>query len=373
MDFRSTLMKNKAMKTERNPGIIQALSAALLFGVSTPFAKILLGNLSPVLLAGLLYLGAGAGLTGWLCWQRARLAVPREAPLKRADAPVFAASILLGGVLAPIFLMLGLAITPASTAALLLTLEGIFTALLAWFLFKENFDRRIALGVAAITLGSILLSWTGRPIFSLPLGPAAIGFACLCWAADNNLTRKLAASNPVQIAAVKGAIAGAVNIGLALLGGSAFPALSIALPTALLGFLSYGLSLVLFVFALRHIGAARTSAYFSAAPFIGAIAALLILNEEVAALFWPAFGLMAFGLWLHVSELHAHLHRHEALAHTHPHVHDMHHQHEHDFAWNGAEPHTHLHAYESLSHSHPHYPDIHHRHRHKPSLGRKEE
>jgi drug/metabolite transporter (DMT)-like permease len=355
------------MKIPLNPGILQALSAAVLFGAGTPVAKILLGDLSPILLAGLFYFGSGVGLISWFLWQRAHTAASREAPLKRGDALVFSGSVLFGGILAPVFLMFGLLFTPASTTSLLLNLEGIFTTLLAWFIFKENVDRRIALGVAAIALGSVLLSWTGTPVFSLPLGPIAIAGACLCWAVDNNLTRKIAASNPVQIAAIKGLIAGSVNLALGLISGAALPGLPISLLAGVVGFFGYGLSLVLFIFALRHIGAARTSAYFSAAPFIGAVMALVVLHEEANLLFWPAFILMALGLWLHVAERHAHLHVHEALAHSHPHVHDAHHQHRHDFAWNGAEPHTHLHAYESLAHSHPHYPDIHHRHKHEHS------
>ncbi len=356
-------------KAQLNPGIIQALAAAVLFGASTPFAKMLLGDLSPVLLAGLFYLGSGVGLIAWFWWQRVYTAVPCEAPLKRADALAFGGSILFGGILAPVLLMFGLGFTPASTTSLLLNLEGIFTTLLAWFIFKENFDRRIALGVAAITLASILLSWTGKPEFSLPLGPIVIATACLCWAVDNNLTRKIAASNPVQIAAIKGLIAGTLNLALGLISGAALPEWSLTLLAGVVGFFGYGLSLVLFIFALRHIGAARTSAYFSAAPFIGAIMALVGLHEQASLLFWPAFVLMVLGLWLHVAERHAHLHVHEALAHTHPHVHDAHHQHQHDFTWNGSEPHTHFHAYDSLAHSHSHYPDIHHRHKHEHSDG----
>ena len=368
-------------------GIACALLAAALFGASTPLAKMLAGQLTPALLAGLLYAGSGIGLCVWLLIRflrsRARTNggattgqdLPQVASLGRADVGWLAAAILAGGVAGPLLLMTGLRSMPASSAALLLNLEGVLTALLAWFVFRENFDRRILLGMAAIVGAGALLSWPGAsasiststPSLGLAPGALAIAGACLCWAIDNNFTRKVAASDAVQIAAWKGVVAGSVNLTLAAVLGAPWPPLSSVLAAGLLGFCGYGLSLVLFVIALRHLGSARTGAYFSAAPFVGAVLAIGLLHEPTDVRFWLAAGLMACGLWLHLSERHGHRHQHEALLHTHEHVHnadEVHHQHEHAFAWDGTSPHSHRHQHQPIAHTHAHFPDIHHRHRH---------
>lgn len=349
-------------------GVGAALVAAILFGASTPFAKRLLGEggVSPQLLAGLLYLGSGVGLSLLFALRGGARA---EAPLARADLPWLAGAVLFGGVLGPVLLMLGLSATPASTASLLLNLEGVFTALLAWFAFRENFDRRIALGMGLIVAGGVLLSWPrsaasgsqgGMPL----LGSLAVAGACLCWGIDNNLTQKVSAGDPIQVAAIKGGAAGAVNLLVALLLGAAFPALPAVGSAMLVGFLGYGVSLVLFVLALRYIGTARTGAYFSIAPFVGALLALLILRERVGPYFLAAAALMAAGVWLHLTERHEHAHTHEPLAHSHRHVHDEHHRHDHAPGVDPSEPHTHRHTHARLTHRHPHFPDIHHRHGH---------
>lgn len=343
------------------PGVGAAVAAAVLFGASTPLAKLLLGEVAPVLLAGLLYLGSGLGLTV-LYMTRARAA--DEAPLARSDLPWLAGAVLFGGGLGPAFLLLGLRLTPASTAALLLNLEGVFTALLAWFVFKENFDARIALGMAAIVAGGILLSWQGHGAATLPLGSLAVVGACLCWGIDNNFTQKISASNPVQIAALKGTVAGSVNFLIALALHARLPGAVRALESLAVGFVGYGLSLALFIVALRHIGTARTGAYFSLAPFVGAGLALLLLREPIGVHFVLAAVLMGAGVWLHLTERHEHEHCHERLEHTHAHVHDLHHQHAHEPGQELAEPHTHRHLHEPLRHRHVHYPDIHHRHTH---------
>lgn len=346
-------------------GIAEALTAALLFGLSTPLAKLLLGTVPPLLLAGLLYAGSGLGLSLWMLLRRLRRQPAGEASLARRDLPWLAGAVLFGGVLGPILLMLGLAQTPASTSSLLLNLESVLTALLAWVVFRENVDRRVLLGMLAIVAGGMLLAWQRQAGSELPWGGLAIAGACLSWAIDNNLTRPVAGGDPVQIAAIKGAVAGAITLGLALAMGHRFPPVLPLLATGLLGFVGYGLSLVLFVLALRSLGTARTGAYFSTAPFVGAGLSLLLIGEHPSADFWLAGALMALGVWLHASERHAHEHAHEALAHNHRHVHDEHHQHAHDFPWDGSEPHTHPHVHEPLVHSHAHYPDIHHRHRHR--------
>ncbi|HVS80485.1 MAG TPA: DMT family transporter [Pyrinomonadaceae bacterium] len=345
-------------------GVSFAMLAAVLFGASTPFSKILLGKTEPVLLAGLLYLGSGVGLTIWSLFRSLSKSSTREARLKRSDLPWLAGAILAGGIIGPVLLLLGLAITAASSASLLLNLEGVFTAVLAWFVFKENFDRRIALGMAAITLGGLVLSWGGRLEVGVPWGALTITGACLAWGIDNNLTRRVSAGDPVQIAAIKGLVAGAVNLTIALAIGTQVPAFSTVTMAALLGFFGYGVSLTLFVLALRHIGTARTGAYFSLAPFVGALISVLILRDSLTLQFLIAAVLMGIGVWLHLTERHAHEHLHEAIEHDHRHVHDEHHQHEHDESVSLEEPHSHPHRHERMMHSHPHYPDIHHRHDH---------
>jgi drug/metabolite transporter (DMT)-like permease len=347
--------------------VVLALLSAALFGVSTPAAKMLLGTIHPAILAGLLYCGAGLGVAALRRAGRSALfrAGQSEAAVGRGDVPYLAGAIVAGGVVGPVLLMVGLQRTDASAASLLLTLEGVATALMAWFIFHENFDRRIALGMACLVAGAIVLSWTGRPELSGLLGPLAIVGACVAWGLDNNLTRKVSLADPLQIVQLKGLIAGPVNLALGLASGGHVPALSIASLAGLVGFLGYGVSLVLFVYALRHLGTARTGAYFSTAPFLGAIAALVLLHEPLTAQLLAAGLLMAVGVWLHLTEHHEHDHVHELLEHAHPHVHDEHHQHEHAPDDPLGEPHTHTHSHERLTHRHPHLPDMHHQHKHK--------
>jgi drug/metabolite transporter (DMT)-like permease len=340
-------------------GIASALGAALLFGASTPLAKLLLGDVSPWLLAGLLYLGSGVGLALLLALQRAERA--RLAP---GDGRWLAGAVLSGGVLGPVLLMWGLARMPASGAALLLNAEAVFTALLAWFVFRENFDRRIAFGMALIVAGAAVLSWPGEAGIGAAAPALAIVAACLAWAIDNNLTRKVALADARYVAMVKGLVAGATNTALALALGAHLPAISVAAMAGLLGFAGYGVSLALFVRALRELGTARTGAYFSTAPFAGAALGLALLHEPVTPGFAVAAVLMAWGVWLHLTERHAHRHAHEPLEHTHEHEHDEHHRHDHAARLEPGERHTHQHRHERLTHSHPHYPDSHHRHEH---------
>ena len=339
--------------------------SALLFGAGTPFAKKLLPGTNPVLMAGLLYLGSGIGLAiYWLLARATTNSTAREAKLRRHDVPWLVAAFFAGGVAGPILLLVGLAKTPATNASLLLNFEGVFTALLAWFVFRENFDFRIMLGMALITAGGMILGWAGRPTLVMPWGSLAIAGACLAWAIDNNLTRKISGGDPVQIAMLKGLLAGAFNTCLGLLAGGALPATNKLAAIALIGLISYGISLTLFVLALRHIGAARTGAYFSTAPFVGAIISIFLLREQVTPVLGIAGALMAVGVWLHLTERHEHPHRHEPMEHEHLHYHDEHHQHPHSPADPPGEPHSHWHRHEALVHSHPHYPDLHHRHRH---------
>ena len=344
------------------PGVPLALASAALFGASAPFSKLLLGTVAPQLLAGLLYLGAGIGLT-IVHLGRAALGIPApEAPLRRADIPWLTAVVLVGGALGPLLLMLGLKQTSASSGSLLLNLEGLATMGVAWLVFRENVDRRLLLGAFAIVAGAVILSWNGQGV-RFDAGAGLITAACVAWGIDNNLTRKLSSADPVLTTMIKGLVAGGVNVSLALLAGSLLPPVATLGAAALVGFLGVGVSLVLFVLALRHLGAARTGAYFSLAPFIGAVFALALLHEPLTLQLLLAGILMSFGLWLHLAERHDHEHQHEVLEHEHSHVHDEHHQHRHDVPV--TQPHSHWHRHEPMRHKHPHYPDLHHRHRHR--------
>jgi drug/metabolite transporter (DMT)-like permease len=342
----------------RHPGIRAALGAALLFGAGTPLAKWLLDAVSPWLLAGLLYLGSGLGLTLY----RALMRAP-AVRLAQGDALWFAGAIFAGGIVGPVLLMLGLAGMPASGASLLLNAEGVFTALLAWFAFRENFDRRVALGMAAIAAGAIVLSWPGEARFAGPWPTLAVLGACLAWAFDNNLTRKISATDATWIAAVKGSVAGAVNLALAWSLGASLPALPAIAGAMTVGLFAYGVSLALFVVGLRHLGTARTGAYFSVAPFFGALVAVA-MGDAVTPQLLAAGALMALGTWLHLTEHHEHEHAHPALLHDHEHSHDEHHRHEHEAAVAVGTRHRHPHWHEPLAHSHAHYPDEFHRHGH---------
>jgi drug/metabolite transporter (DMT)-like permease len=344
------------------PGIPLAVGAAVLFGASTPFAKLLLGEVSPWLLAGLLYLGSGLGLA-FIGGIRRRLGVASEAPLRRADLPWLAAAVTAGGILAPVLLMVGLLTTPAASVSLLLNLEGVFTLGLAWIVFRENVDLRVGIGAAAILLGALVLSLP-EGSGEVGWGIAAVAAACLAWAIDNNLTRKIAAADPLQIATIKGLVAGAVNVAIGIALARGWPSLPVLAAAGLVGLLGYGVSLMMFVLALRHLGAARTGAYFSLAPFVGAGLAISAFGEPLTGTFLVAGLLMAIGLWLHLTERHDHEHAHEPMVHEHRHVHDEHHQHRHAPSDPFGEPHVHVHEHPRLVHRHPHYPDIHHRHEH---------
>lgn len=342
----------------RQPGVIAALGAALLFGAGTPVAKLLLLGLNPWLLAALLYLGSGLGMSFYR-----HLTGARSVRLSRADLPWFVGAIAAGGVLAPVLLMFGLSGMPASSASLLLNAEGVFTALLAWFAFRENFDRRIALGMVAILAGAAILSWPGEIRLAALWPSLAVLGACLAWGLDNNLTRKVSLTDASWIASVKGLVAGLVNLLLALSLGAGWPSPAQLLGAMILGFLAYGVSLALFVVSLRHLGTARTGAYFSVAPFFGAMLALM-LGEPLTLALVAAGALMAVGIWLHLSESHDHPHTHEAIEHEHEHSHDEHHQHAHDGGDADGVKHSHRHRHRPISHSHPHFPDTHHTHDH---------
>ena len=342
----------------RQPGVAAALGAALLFGAGTPSAKLLLHDVSPWLLAGLLYLGSGLGLTLYRLLNHSP-----AVRLPRKEIFWFAAAILAGGIIGPVLLMVGLMGMPASEASLLLNAEGVFTALLAWFAFKENFDRRIAVGMGAIVTGAVVLSWSGEARFTGLWPMLAILGACFAWSIDNNLTRKISLTDATWIASVKGLVSGTVNLILALSLGAAMPAFPELVGALVVGLLAYGVSLTLFVVGLRHLGTARTGAYFSVAPFFGALLALL-MGDPVTIPIIISGSLMAFGTWLHLTERHEHSHAHAVLEHDHEHFHDEHHQHKHDMIFPAGTKHTHPHWHKPLTHTHSHFPDTHHQHNH---------
>lgn len=342
-----------------HPGILAALGAAVLFGGGTPFAKLLLGNVNPWMLAGLFYLGSGFGL-----WLYRWLRKSGPAAMAASEWPWLAGAILSGGVVGPVLLMYGLTHMPASGASLMLNAESVFTALIAWIAFRENVDRRIALGMFAIVLGAIILSWPDSADFTSVVPAIAVLGACLAWGLDNNLTRRVSLNDATWIASTKGLVAGSVNLALALAIGAQLPSLTFILGAAVVGFAAYGVSLALFVVGLRYLGTARTGAYFSVAPFFGATLAVPLLGEPLTMKLVLAGLAMGVGVWLHLTERHKHFHRHEAMDHDHAHVHDEHHQHLHanDSATNA--PHRHTHHHEPMTHSHEHFPDAHHRHEH---------
>ncbi len=356
-----TRMKDRATAA----AIGQAVLAALLFGASAPLAKLLLGNVEPIPLAALLYLGSGLGMLPVYALRRA--AAPEhqaEAHIARADIPWLAGAVLAGGVAAPIVLLFSLRSTPAATASLLLNFEGVATTLIAALAFREAIGRRVWIAIFCITGASILLSWQAGGAWGLSLGAVGILGACALWGVDNNFTRNVSAKDPATIVTVKGIAAGTFSLLLALLLGNSLPAAAGALGGLLLGGVSYGLSIMLFVRAMRTLGAARTSALFGVAPFAGALLSLALFRDAFSIPALLALPLMAGGAFLLIGEDHSHRHTHDELEHDHLHSHDdQHHTHSHP-GLGGVGAHAHPHHHAALSHTHAHTPDIHHRHVH---------
>lgn len=339
---------------------VSALGSAFLFGATVPAAKAILGSVEPVALAGLLYLGCGLGLGARSIVGGSRRR--RWASFERREIGWLSGAVLSGGILAPVALLWGLARISASAASLLLSLEGAFTAALASLLFREHLGGRVAVALVLLTCGAISVGWADwRP--GEVAGILAVSGATLLWALDNNLTREVAHADAVTIATAKGLVAGAVNLSLAGLWYGlplAWWAIVLCLTVGALG---YGASLVLYVWALRDLGSARTGAYFAAGPFIGAAAGVVLLSEPLTPKLALAGFLMAGGTVVLLREAHSHVHSHERLAHRHVHVSDLHHRHGHD-GTEGPESHDHWHTHEEVEHAHPHNPDLHHRHPH---------
>jgi drug/metabolite transporter (DMT)-like permease len=340
-------------------GVASGLGAAVLFGLSTPFAKLLLPSSSPFMLAGLLYLGAGIGLTVIGPFRRA----DGEAPLQRGDFPTLAAMVVAGGIAGPLLLLAGLARLPGGEASLLLNLEAPFTIGIAVLFFGESLGRRERIGAAAVVLGGVLLAAGPSEGGVHAIGALAVAGASLAWSIDNNLSQRLSLRDPVAVTRVKTLVAGGVNVAAAMAMGDRLPGAMPLAGSLVTGFLGYGLSIVLHLLALRHIGTSRQAAYLATAPFIGAVASVPILGERLGWKDMAAGLVMAAGVSVLVRARHGHRHLHEAAVHDHAHIHDEHHEHPHREGlppW----PHSHLHRHEPLAHDHPHHPDPHHRHRH---------
>jgi drug/metabolite transporter (DMT)-like permease len=344
--------------------MIQALIAALLFGASAPLAKLFLGEIEPIPLAAFLYLGSGIGLLSIKIIQRIRhQSVDREAHIKKPDIKWLIGAIFAGGVAAPIILLFSLKTTPAATASLLLNFECVATTLIAAMVFKESISRRAWGSIVLITLSSILLSIDLNGSWGVSLGAFGIIAACIFWGMDNNFTRNISAKDPLSIVTIKGLGAGTFSLGMAIILGNALPAVGIIIGAMVLGFFCYGLSIVLFIRAMRGLGAARTSALFSTAPLAGLILSVFLFHESLYWIVWIAIPLMVIGTIFLVNENHEHEHTHKGITHEHMHTHDDgHHNHVHP-----GEPgliHSHVHVHEELTHTHQHLPDLHHRHIH---------
>ncbi len=346
--------------------MLQALAAALLFGASAPIAKVLLGEVEPVSLAALLYLGSGVGLLLFKGILRLDAESDSlEAQLNKSDLGWLMGAVLAGGVVAPIVLMFSLRHTPAATASLLLNFEGVATTLIAALVFKEAIGRRAWWAILSVTVASVLLSWDWNGQWAISIGALGVLAACGLWGIDNNLTRNISAKDPLTIVTVKGLGAGLFSMALALILGNPFPQPTVALGAMTVGSLSYGLSVVLFVRAMRSLGAARTSALFGTSPLTGVALSCLLFREPPTAMFVAALLLMAAGAILILNEHHEHLHMHEAIEHDHCHHHiDAHHMHEIVQDLPAQQFHSHWHRHHQVEHAHAHMPDIHHRHSH---------
>ncbi|MEP7291580.1 MAG: DMT family transporter [Chloroflexota bacterium] len=346
--------------------MLQALLAAALFGASAPLAKLLLGEIEPIMLAAFLYLGCGIGVFLYKTLQPS--SADAEAQISRSDWKWLAGSVFAGGVAAPILLLISLQSTPASTASLLLNFEGVATTLIAVLVFKEAVSRYAIWAIVCVTVASILLSWDVTGQWGISLGALGVLSACVFWGIDNNVTRNISAKDPLMIVMVKGLGAGSFSLILALILGNPFPSITFVLGAMLLGSLSYGLSIVLFIRAMRGLGAARTSALFGTAPLVGVALSFLLFRETLTLFFIVALPLMIIAAWLLFSEQHSHRHVHETMTHDHRHRHDDgHHNHDHPGMVARSLTHSHIHTHEHIEHEHPHLPDIHHRHIHESS------
>lgn len=341
------------------------LGAAAFFGLGLPLAKLLLPETTPILLAGLLYCGAGLGL---LLFERmfymGSLASKLEAKVGSSDRWLLAGIIIAGGIVGPTFMLWGLNRTTGVLGSLLLNLEAPFTIVLAVTLFREHLGGVEAMGAFLIILAAVFLHYRPDELRMDTWGFLAIACACFAWALDNNLSQRVSFRDPIVVTRIKALGAGICTLIIALSAGQTLPRLSIIMAALLLGFFSYGMSLVLDMQALRLHGAAREAGYFATAPFIGAAAAVLILGEHWGLSETVATIIMGMGVLLLVQAHHSHPHLHEEVEHEHIHVHTDHHDHPHEKIQEIREPHAHTHRHLPLAHDHPHVSEAHHRHEH---------
>jgi len=336
---------------------LACLLAALLFGASTPIAKLLLEAVGPFTLAGLLYLGGALGVLPFSF--RGGSPELRRIPRQRR---LLALAVFFGGGLGPVLLLFGLRAAPAASVSLWLNTETVATVILAWAFFQEHLDRRTVLAAALVLAGGLLLAAPGGA--ARWQAGALVALACVCWGADNNLTALVSGFTPAQTTLVKGIGAGTINlaIGLAFEGG--LPPVNGILAALVVGAFSYGLSIMLYISGAQQLGASRSQLLFSTSPFLGVLLAWLVFGEPARALQFGAAAFMVAGIALMLTARHEHEHTHERMVHTHEHRHDDgHHDHVHPGlpAW---VRHTHEHEHQPVTHTHPHVPDLHHRHEH---------
>ena len=353
-----SIHEDQPMKTPALRGGLLALLAATLFGVSTPLVQYFGAGLGALTTAALLY--AGAAVAGALL----RRGAAREAGLRRSDVPRLLLVVAFGAVIGPVALAWGLQRTSGASASLMLTLEALFTAVLAWRLYRESMDVRVWAAMALLLAGGVVLILAQGQLGGTHLaGMLAVLVATAAWGIDNTLSRALAERDPGQVVMVKAALGVAVTAVLALAFSEPAPRWSAAAGLLAVGATGYGLSLRFYLLAQRAFGAARTGSVFAFAPFIGALLALAMGDRSVSA--WVGAGglLMLGGVLLHLVESHGHTHDHAAQDHEHAHDHaDGHHNHTHNPLPEGS--HSHLHHHEAQGHAHPHVPDAHHQHRH---------
>ncbi len=355
----------KKTNTHHRPWIpiLMAILAAALYGISAPFAKLLLVKIPPTLMASLLYLGAGFGMLGVIGYRKLRNQKSNEAKITRQELPYTFAMIVLD-IMASIFLMVGLSMTSSQNASLLSNFEIVVTSLIALNLFKEAIGKKMWIAIFFITVSSMLLSIKDFSVLSFSFGSLFVLLGCICWGLENNITRMLSIKDPLQIVVIKGLGTGVGSFLISLVVKEYATDFLYVLLALLLGFVAYGLSIYFYVRAQRDLGAGRTSAYYAMAPFIGVIISWLVLNEHITLVFLIALVIMCIGTYFAISEIHEHRHSHLSLTHEHKHDHsDGHHNHIHDPEFTGE--HSHEHKHEPVEHEHDHLPDIHHRHSHR--------
>jgi drug/metabolite transporter (DMT)-like permease len=340
-----------------------AFLAAVLFGINAPFSKILVNEIHPLFLASLLYLGAGIGMTGIFCIRYYKKKPNKEAKLTKDEMPDIILMVILD-IIAPVFLLFGIRLTNSSTVALLGNFEIVATSIIAMLLFSESIGKRLWVAIGLISVASIILTTVNMGELNLSVGAILVLLACICWGFENNCTRKLSLKDPLQIVMIKGLGSGFGALIIAFVCGEIAGSWIEILSAMGLGFVAFGLSIFYYVKAQRELGAARTSAYYAIAPFVGVMISWIIFKDGITVSFLLALIIMIIGAYLAASEKHLHKHCHEYEKHEHLHSHDdLHHSHHEGIEIIGE--HCHSHCHERVEHRHAHMPDIHHRHQHK--------